>query len=87
MISVILAAVRARRHTYANGVPVCRQGCRLNALRLFEGDGVLDVTGRLTLHRLAGDGAAVPLAARQWRASAGGRLASTRTVYGSTSRR
>jgi FtsX-like permease family len=38
---------------------------------------VLDVTGRLTLHGLAGDGAAVPLAARQWRATAGGRLAST----------
>ena len=52
-------------------------GCRLNALRLFEGDGVLDVTGRLTLHSLAGSGAAVPLGARHWRSTAGGRLAST----------
>jgi putative ABC transport system permease protein len=55
----------------------CRQGCRLNALRLFQSEGVLDVTGRLTVHGLAGSGAATPFAARQWRATAGGRLAST----------
>ena len=74
---VPLGDVRAGPHPYGHGVPVCRQGCRLNALRLFEGDGVLDVTGRLTLHSLAGSGAAVPLGARHWRSTAGGRLAST----------
>ena len=72
---VPLGDVQAGRHTYRQNVEVCRQGCRINAIRVSEGDGVLDVTGRLILHAI--NPAAAPTAGLDpghWRATDGGTI-------------
>ena len=73
---VSLGGVRAGRHTYGQHVPVCRQGCLLKAIRVSEGDGTLNVTGRLIVHAV--NPAAAPafrLDSRHWRATEGGTVA------------
>jgi putative ABC transport system permease protein len=73
---VPLGDLRAGRHDYGVRVEVCRQGCRLDALRFSEGDGVLDVTGRLVLHGIdpAPPGVTRALDPQHWRATAGGTI-------------
>ena len=66
---VQLGVVRAGRHTYRQQVAECREGCRLNAVRILQAYGTLDVAGSLIVRGL---GRAEPGA---WRASAGGTLA------------
>jgi len=73
-----LGGIRAGRHTYGGNVPVCREGCRINAIRLSEGDGVLDVTGRLVVHAINPvPASATTLDPGNWRAPAGGGIAAT----------
>jgi hypothetical protein len=57
---VPVGALREGRHTYGRQVLVCRQGCRLKAVMFAEGDGTLDVTGRVVLHGLDQPGSADP---------------------------
>ncbi|MEV6347334.1 ABC transporter permease [Actinoplanes sp. NPDC051851] len=70
-----MGVLQQRRHTYRYPVPQCAAGCRINAFRIAGGNAVLDVTGVVTVHGLAG----VPALgeAGAWRASAGRLAAAT----------
>ena len=73
-----LGALRPGRHTYGGNVAGCREGCRINALRLSQGDGVLAVTGRLVVHAInPAPPSAITLDPGNWRAPDGGSIAAT----------
>ncbi|MEV4349693.1 FtsX-like permease family protein, partial [Actinoplanes sp. NPDC049596] len=60
--------VKNGRHTYAQTVRTCAQGCTLNSLRLSGPQGTLDVAGRLVVHNLR---------TADWRATEGGTAAAS----------
>ncbi|MFG1606967.1 FtsX-like permease family protein [Actinoplanes sp. NPDC049265] len=45
-----LGDLQEGRHTYARNVDVCREVCRVHAIRISEGDGNRDITGTVTLN-------------------------------------
>jgi putative ABC transport system permease protein len=49
---VQLGNLNQGRFTYQQRVPICRDGCRLNALEISTAESVTGVTGRITVHAL-----------------------------------
>ena len=45
-----LGDLRSGRHTYARDVDICKQGCRVQAIRITEGDGNRDIVGTVALN-------------------------------------